>query len=115
MYPGLPGVRAWQDRLVGSMARGRIARRAAPGGRLPGRSTSRGDAGTARFFGGGFMGRLASRLSRRGLAAEDRYPDLVASFRNGGSRDYVAFLHLACAWIAFRAAGVIAPLAQHAA
>ena len=28
---------------------------------------------------------------------------------------YVAFLHFACAWIAFRAAGVIAPLAQRAA
>ena len=28
---------------------------------------------------------------------------------------YVAFLHFACAWIAFRAAGVVAPLAQRAA
>ena len=28
---------------------------------------------------------------------------------------YVAFLHFACAWIAFRAAGVITPLAQRAA
>jgi putative transposase len=28
---------------------------------------------------------------------------------------YLAFLHFACAWIAFRAAGVIAPLAQRAA
>ena len=29
--------------------------------------------------------------------------------------NYKAFLHFACAWIAFRAAGVITPLAQRAA